>query len=102
MSKIKVTKKELRNVLRDARSEHPFGWRLCEVYAFIENNKVEYFTHYHGQGLYEPLIKGVPACTTLTDYTNKLEFNLNDAVDLAFDSVTDMIEDYIDFMEEVE
>ena len=31
----KITKKEIREVLRDAREEHPFGWRLASVTGYI-------------------------------------------------------------------
>lgn len=94
---MKITKKELREVLRETRNEHPFGWRLASITAYIYNGKIGTFTHYHGQGIYEFLMYkekfGVISCD-LTDLGVKGEFNLKDAVDIAYDRVNDMIEEY--------
>lgn len=92
---MRVTKKEIRDVLRDARNKHPFGWRLNEIYAYIYNDKFGMFTHYHEQGIYEFLLKEKDdARVYLTDYANKNEWTLKDAVDRAYEDIVDMIEEY--------
>ena len=93
----KITKKEIREVLRDAREEHPFGWRLASVTGYIYNGEVGIFTHYHGQGIYEFLMdteKYLVSTCDLTDLCCKYEYTLKDATDAGYEIMQDMIKEH--------
>lgn len=70
---------------------------MASITVYIYNGEIGIFTHHHGQGIFEFLMNkekfGVISCD-ITDLANKYEFNLKDAVDIAYDRVNDMIEEY--------
>ena len=89
-----ITKSELTEVIRDLRQPHPFGWRLCSFTVYIYNGTVDYFVHYHGQGIIEILYNGkADAVLDLTDIV-KDTYTLKEMVDICYDDIKTFIECY--------
>lgn len=95
-----ITMKQIWGTLRDARLEHPDGLTLNEIYAYLDENQVNMFIHYEGQSKPQALIEGAPACITLTQYADKTEWCLAEAMTRALDDVKFMISNYTKFIEE--
>lgn len=95
---MRVTKVEIKNILRDARTlTERTGWRLANVYAYIYNGELKYFVHPQGQGTLEVIIKEkYEEMIYLTEYADKMQWNLKDATDCAYENVVDMVNEYLE------
>lgn len=91
---LKITKKEVREFLKECREPHPFGWSVDRCGAFIYNSNIELFVAYQGQGIneivysekYDDIVEFENLCDTN-------EYSLKDATDIAYDHILDMIEE---------
>lgn len=94
----KITKKEVREFIKDLKIEHQFGWRLWQVGAYIYENKLETYIAYHGQGLdeivYNDLYSDIVIFTKDIQAWKNGEFNLNETVDNIYEKINDMIKDF--------
>lgn len=93
---LKVTKTEIKDILKNARKPHAFNLKLDDVYVYIFNNSINYHIHYCGQGIdgiiynnqYDSMVK-------IGEYANRKEYTLKEATDLAYKKVKEMKENYI-------
>lgn len=90
---MKVTKKQVRELLRYCRSEHPFGWKVLACGFYISNQgELLSYIEYVGQGMNLDLYQGTyTKKIDLMEYINKNEFTLKDATDLATEEIIEMI-----------
>lgn len=89
----KLTKKHIKNFLKDIRNGSPFGWKLYCAGAFIYNNKVSLFLSYEGQGINEIVYnEAYDEIVYFDDILDKSEYNLKSAVDIATDEIDYMID----------
>ena len=93
-----VSKNEVREYIKDFTEEHPMGWQLWQVGAFIHNDDVSFYTAYKGQGLNEVVYNEeydeiVDLIDEIEDLQNG-EQTLDDTVDIITDKVNEMIDEY--------
>lgn len=94
---LKVTKKDVREFLKQCREDSPFGWKLWRCGAFIYNDKINLFIAYHGQGLNEIVYNGIyDDIVEFEDLCNKYEYNLKTATDIAYGYIKEMTENYLE------
>ncbi|MBN3352005.1 hypothetical protein CF086_17055 [Clostridium botulinum] len=94
---LKVTKKEVKEFLKECRGDNPFGWKLWRCGAFIYNNKVNLFVAYHGQGLNEVIYnESYDDIVEFEDLCDTYEYNLKNATNIVHEQIKDMIENYLE------
>lgn len=93
-----VSKNEVRDYIKDFTEDHPMGWKLWQVGAFIHNDDVSFYTAYKGQGLNEVVYnEEYDSIVDLIDEIEDLqsgEQTLDNTVDYITDKVNEMIEEY--------
>lgn len=99
MSKgLKVTKQSIRELLRNIKyNETEVGWKLWKSGAYIFNDKVTLYSEYQGQGTSEILYNGTYSKhITFTEIANASSFEYwqETKVDIIYERVKDMIEEY--------
>ena len=83
-----MEREEIKNLLEDAREEHPCGWELYAVGVYSYNGKLEGYITWKGQGMDEIVYnEKYDDIVDLTDLANTQEYDIDDAVDIAVDRI---------------
>ncbi len=92
---LKITKKEVRDLLKDAKEVHPLGWTMARCGVFIYNNNVNTFITWQGQSMNEIIYNGeYDDIVYLESFCDEREYDLKTATDLAYEYVVAMIDQH--------